>query len=194
MHSQSHRGGNWSQREAVSRPEVRVVCTPFIPGLYSRLFTPFLNNSTDSSSFYHSSKSSGDATECFPTTPFSVILRISQEEPLMTLLSGSILSSMVKQLRESKEQEANLSTVGRQNYSQRQGLSDALGWSKLRQTGMKSQNCYWHVRWNFFFCITTAWSHAVMWKFQLPGYYNKMFLTLVLGEVWYFMAQNSEDK
>lgn len=70
-YSQSHRGENRSQRGGISGSDVGEVYAPITPGLFSRLFTPSLNyDSTDSSSFYHSTKSSGYATKCFLRTLF----------------------------------------------------------------------------------------------------------------------------
>lgn len=81
MHSQSHEGGNQSQMGVISGSDIRENDTPVTPGLFSRLSMPSLNyDSTDSSSFYHCIKSSGDVTKCFLTSHFSVTLRISEEE------------------------------------------------------------------------------------------------------------------
>lgn len=64
MYSQSHRGGNRSQRELSGV----WVYPPTLPGQFSRLFTLSSNcNSTDSASFYHSIKSCGAVTKCFRT-------------------------------------------------------------------------------------------------------------------------------
>lgn len=69
MYSQSHRGGNRSQRGVISRSDVGEVYAPVIPGLFSRLFTSSLNyNSTGSSTYLHNIKSSGDATKRFLAT------------------------------------------------------------------------------------------------------------------------------
>lgn len=70
MYSQSHRGGKRSQRES-SGTDIGVY-PPTLPGQFSRHFTLSCTyNSTDLSSFYHSIKSSGAATECFQTALFS---------------------------------------------------------------------------------------------------------------------------
>lgn len=56
----------------------------FMLPLYLDCFPDFshhhLVTTADSPSFHHSIKSSGDATKCFLTTLFSVILRISEGE------------------------------------------------------------------------------------------------------------------
>jgi len=59
----------------------------------------------------------------FPKNSFVSYPKDFSQIALTKLLSGLILSLMLKQLRESKEQAANQSYVGRGDYSQRQGSS-----------------------------------------------------------------------